>query len=119
MGGMNKNTKQNLINSLKNRDGHSFCRICGGQIKGAVTIDHIIPKNLGGPSFRWNLMLAHDTCNVKKGAVLNRKNWADIAKNVSRSEPDFLKAVRDAHYIHKTYFVPAIKAKKKNRVAYI
>ena len=42
------------------------CGICGKKIEDNPTIDHIIPKSLGGKSTLDNLQLAHDSCNQNK-----------------------------------------------------
>ena len=42
------------------------CGICGKKIEDNPTIDHIIPKSLGGKSTFDNLQLAHYECNQNK-----------------------------------------------------
>ena len=45
---------------------NGYCGICGEKIKDNPTIDHIIPKYLGGKSTFDNLQLAHYECNQNK-----------------------------------------------------
>ncbi|MBD3762628.1 HNH endonuclease signature motif containing protein [Rhizorhabdus sp.] len=43
------------------------CGLCGARLRNmlAVTLDHVVPRALGG-SFHGNLLAAHLQCNVKK-----------------------------------------------------
>jgi len=54
-------TRRNIII----RDGYTCC-YCGSE-KGPMTVDHIIPKNMGGTDSWENLVCACDRCNNKKG----------------------------------------------------
>lgn len=46
-----------------------FCQLCGGEIAlGEHHLDHIIPFSQGGPETVGNLRLAHDLCNIARGA---------------------------------------------------
>ncbi|MCX6826013.1 MAG: HNH endonuclease [candidate division Zixibacteria bacterium] len=47
------------------RDGYTCC-YCGAT-KGPMTVDHIIPKNMGGADSWENLACACERCNNKKG----------------------------------------------------
>lgn len=47
------------------RDGW-VCRICGDWYP--LTLDHIIPQSLGGPSTIDNLQTLCNSCNARKGA---------------------------------------------------
>lgn len=60
-----------MVAFLARRDGFA-CRICGGGFDSArdVTIDHIIPRSLGGTLHPANLRLAHAACNRQRGAQL-------------------------------------------------
>jgi hypothetical protein len=42
------------------------CHYCGDP---ATTVDHIVPKSVGGPSRRWNLTAACRDCNGFKGSL--------------------------------------------------
>ncbi|HWR83294.1 MAG TPA: HNH endonuclease [Candidatus Deferrimicrobium sp.] len=54
-------TRKNILT----RDGH-HCQYCGGS-KGSMTVDHLIPKRLGGQDAWENLVCACSRCNNKKG----------------------------------------------------
>lgn len=43
------------------------CHICGEAIRGRATFDHLIPVLRRGAHAEWNLMLAHDRCNKRRG----------------------------------------------------
>ncbi len=47
------------------RDGHR-CQYCGGA-KGPMTVDHVVPKTMGGRESWDNLVCACSRCNNKKG----------------------------------------------------
>lgn len=62
------------VRQLEERDG-AVCQICGGDIDMnarrrdsvmAPSIDHVIPRSLGGGHEASNLQLAHLLCNVRK-----------------------------------------------------
>lgn len=54
-------------NALINKNGN-ICGICGQPIPTMkdITIDHIIPKDLGGLDILDNFQLAHESCNKLK-----------------------------------------------------
>jgi len=54
-------TRRNIII----RDGYT-CAYCGSS-RGPMTVDHIMPKNMGGSDSWENLICACDRCNNKKG----------------------------------------------------
>jgi 5-methylcytosine-specific restriction endonuclease McrA len=54
-------TRKNIII----RDNHTCC-YCGAN-KGPMTVDHVIPKNMGGNDSWENLVCACDRCNNLKG----------------------------------------------------
>ncbi len=54
-------TRKNIIK----RDGHC-CQYCG-QKRHPLTVDHVIPKNLGGSDSWENLVCACARCNNRKG----------------------------------------------------
>ncbi len=57
-----------VILSRKNiikRDNHQ-CQYCGSRL-GPMTVDHIVPKKMGGTESWENLVCACVTCNNKKG----------------------------------------------------
>lgn len=45
------------------------CALCGKPIesKDELTVDHIIPRAMGGATIYENCQLAHKTCNLRKG----------------------------------------------------
>jgi len=62
-----KAPRKRILLTRKNvliRDGYVCC-YCGSS-KGPMTVDHIIPKNLGGTDSWENLACACDKCNNKK-----------------------------------------------------
>nr|MBN2276837.1 HNH endonuclease [candidate division Zixibacteria bacterium] len=63
-----KSPRKKILLTRKNiiiRDG-STCCYCG-TTRGPMTVDHIIPKNLGGSDSWENLVCACESCNNKKG----------------------------------------------------
>lgn len=54
-------TRKNIIK----RDGYR-CQYCGNKVT-QMTVDHVIPKNLGGQDIWENLVAACPKCNNKKG----------------------------------------------------
>jgi 5-methylcytosine-specific restriction endonuclease McrA len=50
------------------------CALCGKPFRSIeeVTLDHIVPRNLGGRTRLMNLQLAHYRCNSKKS---NKLAW--------------------------------------------
>jgi hypothetical protein len=58
------------------------CQYCGKFLKsGQVTVDHIIPKSLGGNSSFQNCVTACYTCNNKKGSrTLEQANMVLMSK---------------------------------------
>lgn len=46
------------------------CQLCGGLIAlGEQHFDHVTPYSAGGKETETNLQLAHDLCNIRKGAT--------------------------------------------------
>lgn len=66
--------RRRLREMLAERDGY-VCMLCKGQIRDIhphhITLDHIIPKSMGGPMTVENLQMAHKNCNVSKGNRMN------------------------------------------------
>ena len=53
------------------------CGLCGLHVPyKKATIDHILPRSLGGSNQISNLQLAHGRCNNKKGANVHC-NWVE------------------------------------------
>lgn len=64
---------------LIERDG-MLCALCGLPMgRRTVTIDHILPKSLGGTNDMANLRLAHKKCNRRRG------NKLDADRDVQRT----------------------------------
>lgn len=62
-----KHEKQEIIDSLLERDGDE-CYLCEKIIpKGEMTIDHIVPLHKRGKDDMSNYKLVHNDCNVLKG----------------------------------------------------
>ena len=63
------------------------CGLCGKPIesKRELTVDHIIPRAMGGSTVYKNCQLAHRKCNLRKGNkyidVGNVENRNEIGKN--------------------------------------
>ena len=71
-------TRKNIIK----RDRHT-CQYCGDR-KGPMTVDHIIPRRLGGKD-RWeNLVCACARCNNKKGDRLPNDAGLKLARKPRR-----------------------------------
>ena len=77
-----KTPRKRILLSRKNilkRDGYR-CMYCG-QSDGPMTIDHVIPKKLGGEDTWENLVCACTRCNHKKGdRTLEQANMKLIKK---------------------------------------
>jgi len=44
-----------------------ICALCGKD--GATTVDHIVPRSMGGDHTLGNLRAAHRVCNSRRGAA--------------------------------------------------
>ena len=75
--------KAEKIAILRKRDGKR-CWLCGEKMDfhgprtsaRAATLDHVIPRSLGGPNADTNLRLAHRSCNNRRGDDLTEADWA-------------------------------------------
>lgn len=56
------------------RDG-TDCALCGNPIRNIerATLDHIIPRSVGGRDALDNLQLTHYRCNIERGAPISRE----------------------------------------------
>lgn len=59
--------RQELRRYVLARD-RAVCWLCGKP--GATTVDHVIPRSLGGPDTAANLKAAHAWCNTSRGDKL-------------------------------------------------
>jgi hypothetical protein len=55
----------NTRRKLMHRDGLD-CHYCGLPLGDDQTIEHVVPRALGGPWYLDNLVLAHERCNGKR-----------------------------------------------------
>lgn len=65
--------KRGLEQTIRER-GWVLCHLCGGKITSTrdLTLDHDLPKSLGGDSTFFNLQPAHYKCNQSKGNKLQK-----------------------------------------------
>lgn len=66
---------------LLERDGHA-CVYCGETTPDKLTIDHLIPKILGGTDDFWNLAIACATCNGSKFIRVDQRTFEILFRNV-------------------------------------
>ena len=71
MSKMNPSKKKNKIIALLLRDGRN-CPYCGVKFNTIedITLDHVVPKSLGGSDSNKNLLLSCQECNQRKGNML-------------------------------------------------
>lgn len=73
---MNCQSKRNKKQQLINLYG-STCCWCGKTLKhNEITIEHLLPKNLGGSNAIANLLLACFACNNSRGSRLLPEKYA-------------------------------------------
>ena len=85
--GMSHKRTRNLVSRIRLRDGDN-CWLCGLVVRKNAhglerhTLDHVLPKSLGGDNKVENLKLAHKGCNEARGnrpacfLLLNKENTA-------------------------------------------
>lgn len=79
-------TRQSVIRKRYAREienlGAVTCGICGFPIirMSDLTVDHIIPKVMGGKDAAHNFQPAHFVCNQRKGNQLGYKETTEIKK---------------------------------------
>ncbi len=68
---------QRAIRRMLRRLQDELCPICGGHMPLRhenkhlyPTLDHVIPRSLGGANAIGNLLVAHAICNVRKGSSI-------------------------------------------------
>jgi 5-methylcytosine-specific restriction protein A len=59
------------------RDG-GLCWLCG--LRGADSVDHVVPRAFGGGHGDGNLRAAHTRCNAQRGARQRRRKRAPMAR---------------------------------------
>lgn len=68
------------------RDDYT-CQYCGRR-SAILTLDHIMPRHLGGPHTWQNLVAACASCNRRKGGVRqNRPIWPCVANLLNQAHP--------------------------------
>lgn len=79
------NGRARVVRALMARDGR-HCYWCKIELRHPwkPTIEHLVPRSLGGSNRQENLVLACDWCNQKRGVMEPRefrawleKNWVD------------------------------------------
>lgn len=79
-------SRQNIFK----RDGFS-CQYCG--TNGNLTLDHLIPRSMGGKSTWNNLVTACKTCNARKGNNLPEEVGFSLTRKPFK--PSFILFIRD------------------------
>lgn len=83
--------KLKRLGRIYDRLDSDLCFFCNSQI--GSTIDHFIPKKLGGTNEEWNLVAACDSCNNKKGANLPTKEFIDKWINLFDPPKEIVNAI--------------------------
>lgn len=61
------NAKKALRRKIYERDG-GLCQICGGPVSlRYMSLDHTVPRMIGGPTTLENLRCTHPECNWRRG----------------------------------------------------
>ncbi len=106
-GFMKKKRKKREI-LFQRQKGH--CAICGDELKlsnsnplhpNAISIDHIIPRSLGGSNFLHNLRVVHRRCNIARG-----NDISDVTPDMS---PKDYNLIQDCELILSGQQIVAIK----------
>lgn len=87
-----------------------MCFVCQKEIKTfeESTLEHIVPKSLGGTLRSRNLALSHKTCNSIRGAILCRIVWELKLKKYHFAK-EMQKAWRKKMYERKEDLAPSIQ----------
>ena len=84
-------TRKNVIT----RDGNR-CQYCGTS-KGPMTVDHIIPKTMGGTESWENLVCSCSKCNNKKGDRTPQRSQMKLLKRPTR--PTYITFIQRNHSV--------------------
>ena len=84
-------TRKNIIT----RDGNR-CQYCG-TTKGPMTVDHVIPKRLGGTDSWENLVCSCSGCNNKKGDRTPEQSHMNLLKKPTR--PTYITFIQRNHRV--------------------
>ena len=78
--------RANLTNNIPFLKGYqgNTCFYCGEEIHGTPHVDHVMPRQVISHDQIWNLVLAHDECNLQKSDKLIGPHF--IEKLVFRNE---------------------------------
>jgi len=82
-------TKQNIL-----RRDHKICQYCG-KTDALMTLDHLIPRSLGGKDTWENLVCACSSCNNKKGDRTPQEAGMKLLRQPQKPN------VRAFHFLHK------------------
>lgn len=85
-------TRKNILTRDSNR-----CQYCS-TIKGQMTVDHIIPKTMGGRDTWHNLVCCCARCNNKKGDNTPEQVEMKLLKKPTR--PTYITFIQRNHRIH-------------------
>jgi hypothetical protein len=69
-----------------------ICFVCLRPIQSlsSATLEHVIPRSLGGTNSRWNLSLSHEACNSSRGSLLCRLYWHGKPIEIKPSKHDWV-----------------------------
>jgi 5-methylcytosine-specific restriction endonuclease McrA len=62
----NRNPRRDALRRIVLARDRGICHLCG--IRGATTVDHLVPRSAGGTDDPANLAAAHASCNYRRGA---------------------------------------------------
>lgn len=96
---------------LAKRDG-MYCGICGRGIASFddITMDHIIPRSLGGPDGLYNRRLAHRVCDYTRGNTIDPAR--DVPHGSWEDTPLKVKAKTEIHGYDKNGNIIAVFKRK-------
>ncbi|UCG63289.1 MAG: HNH endonuclease [Candidatus Zixiibacteriota bacterium] len=84
-------TRKNIIMRDRNR-----CQYCG-TAKGPMTVDHIVPKTMGGTDSWENLVCSCSKCNNKKGDRTPEQSQMKLLKRPTR--PTYITFIQRNHRV--------------------
>lgn len=66
------------------------CALCGKPIEsaGELTVDHIVPRAMGGATIYGNCQLAHKSCNLRKGNKYIDTETVENATEINKNGVD-------------------------------
>lgn len=77
--------RERLVSAIVRRDGSSRCVWCGQEHdpKDGLTLDHLLPRTLGGSYEADNLVIACRACNSQRGHLCPRR-WVRQCRHASK-----------------------------------